>query len=282
MVRQLLTESVMLAFAGGAAGLIIAHWLTQWLHSLLPDRYLFMSFNLNVGLDWRVFGFALGVTTATGVVFGLVPALHASRPDLVTTLKGSGSSVLGGRSLGLRGALVVTEVALALVLLVASGLVVRTLQNVVAIDTGYESSHVLTARLDLAKQSYDETRGRVFQRQLINRLLARPEVETAAFAVTLPLNDSRWENPIRRDGDATRVQTFQRRLRGLFRHDEHPLLAGRQFSERDDDRSPKSRSSTRLWRDSCGRMDRLGTTTAFKGQTIEVIGVARDIKAEPP
>ena len=78
-----------------------------------------------------------------------------------------------------------------------------------AIDTGYESGHVLTARIDLARQNYDEERGRVFQQQLIERLQARPGVEAAGFAVTLPLNDGRWENPIRRDGDPTRVQTFQ-------------------------------------------------------------------------
>ncbi len=240
VIRQLLTESLTLACAGGVAGLMIGSWLTQWLHSLLPEKYLFLSFNLDFGVDWRVFSFMLAITTATGVAFGLVPALQASRPDLVATLKGSGTSGRRGRGVGLRGALVVTEVALALILLVAAGLFVRTLQNAVAIETGYESGHVLTARLDLARQNYGEDRGRVFQGQLIDHLQARPDVEAAAFAVTLPLNDGRWENPIRREGDPTRVQTFHNVVSSRYFDTMNiPLLVGRQFSEHDDARSPK-------------------------------------------
>jgi predicted permease len=280
VIRQLLIESLTLAFAGGVGGLMIGRWLTQWLHSLLPEKYLFLSFNLDFGLDWRVFSFMFAITTATGVVFGLVPALQASRPDLVATLKGAGMVSRRGRGTGLRGTLVVTEVALALVLLVAAGLFLRTLQNAVAIDTGYESGHVLTARIDLDKQSYGEDRGRIFQRQLIDGLQARPDIEAAAFAVTLPLNDGRWENPIRRDGDPTRVQTFQNVVSPrYFDTMSIPLLVGRQFSDRDDDRSPKvailNQTLARImWPD--GNV--VGKRLTFKGQTIEVIGVVRDIK----
>jgi predicted permease len=280
VIRQLLTESLTLAFAGGAAGLMIGRWLTQWLHSLLPEKYLFLSFNLNFGFDWRVFSFMLAITTATGVVFGLVPALQASRLDLVATLKGAGMFSRREHGPGLRGTLVITEVALALILLVAAGLFVRTLQNAVAIDTGYESSHVLTARIDLARQNYGEDRGRVFQRRLIDQLQARPDVDAAAFAVTLPLNDSRWENPVRRDGDPTRVQTFQNIVSPrYFATMNIPLLMGRPFSEHDDDRSPKvailNQTLARImWPDGSA----LGRQLTFKGQTIEVIGVVRDIK----
>jgi len=280
VIRQLLTESLTLAFAGGAAGLMIGRWLTQWLQSLLPEKYLFLSFNLNFDLDWRVFSFMFAMTTATGVVFGLVPAVQASRPDLVATLKGSGMFSRRRRGLGLRGSLVVTEVALALILLVAAGLFVRTLQNAVAIDTGYESGHVLTARIDLAGQNYGEDRSRVFQRQLIDHLQARPDVVAAAFAVTLPLNDARWENPIRRDGDPTRVQTFQNIVSPrYFDAMNIPLLAGRPFSEHDDDRSPKvailNQTLARImWPDGSA----LGQRLTFRGGTIEVIGVVRDIK----
>jgi macrolide transport system ATP-binding/permease protein len=280
VIRQLLTESLTLALAGGAAGLLIGRWLTQWLHSLLPERYLFLSFNLDFGLDWRVFGFMLAITTATGVVFGLVPALQASRPDLVATLKGAGMFRRRESGLGLRGTLVVTEVALALILLVAAGLFVRTLQNAVAIVTGYESGHVLTARIDLARQNYADDRGRVFQRQLIDDLQARPEVAAAAFAVTLPLNDGRWENPIRRAGDPTRIQTFQNVVSARYFDTMNiPLLLGRQFSEHDDDRAPRvailNQTLARImWPDGSA----LGKRLTFKGQTIEVIGVVRDIK----
>jgi putative ABC transport system permease protein len=280
VIRQLLTESLTLAFAGGAAGLMIGRWLTQWLHSLLPERYLFLSFNLDFGLDWRVYSFMLAITTATAVVFGLVPALQASRPDLVATLKGSGPVSRRGRVIGLRDTLVVTEVALALILLVAAGLLVRTLQNAVAIDTGYESGHVLTARIDLARQNYADDRGRVFQRQLIDDLQARPEVAAAAFAVTLPLNDGRWEDSIRRAGDPTRIQTFQNVVSARYFDTMNiPLLVGRQFSEHDDDQSPRvailNQTLARImWPDGSA----LGRRLTFKGQTIEVIGVVRDIK----
>ena len=137
VIRQLLTESLVLALAGGAAGLLIGRWLTQWLHSLLPERYLFLSFNLDFGLDWRVFGFMLAITTATGVVFGLVPALQASRR--ISWRRSRGRHVRRRRVDWDPRYLVVTEVALALILLVGAGLFVRTLQNAVAIVTGYES-----------------------------------------------------------------------------------------------------------------------------------------------
>ncbi len=288
VVRQLLTESLTLAAAGGAAGLMIGRWLSQWLHTLLPEKYLFLTFNLDFGLDWRVFSFMLAITTATGLVFGLMPALQASRPDLVATLKGSGVFSRRGGGSGLRGTLVVSEVALALILLVAAGLFVRTLHNAVGIETGYESGHVLTARIDLARQGYDEDRGRVFQRQLIEHLQARPDVEAAALAVTLPLNDARWENPIRRAGDSTRIQTFQNVVSPrYFDTMQIPLLHGRQFSDHDDAQSPKvailNQTLARImWPD--GRV--LGQRLTFKGQTIEIVGVVRDIKGrnlfEPP
>ena len=280
VVRQLLTESLTLAVAGGAAGLMIGRWLSQWLHSLLPEKYLFLSFNLDFGLDWRVFSFMLAITTATGLVFGLMPALQASRPDLVATLKGSSIFSRRGGGSGLRGTLVVSEVALALILLVAAGLFVRTLHNAVEIETGDQSGHVLTARIDLARQGYDEDRGRVFQRQLIEHLQARPDVEAAALAVTLPLNDARWENPIRRAGDSTRIQTFQNVVSPrYFDTMQIPLLLGRQFSDHDDAQSPKvailNQTLARImWPD--GRV--LGQRLTFKGQTIEIVGVVRDIK----
>jgi macrolide transport system ATP-binding/permease protein len=286
IVRQLLTESLILALAGGLAGLAIGMWLTHWLRSLLPDRYLFLSFNVDFGMDWRVFGFTLAIATATGMLFGLVPALSVSRPNLVLSLKGSRFS--GERGPGLRASLVVIEVALSLILLVAGGLCVRTLLNAAAIDTGYQSKQVLTARLDLEKQNYSESRGRLFQQQLIERLEASHGVSAAAFAVTLPLNDSRWENPIRRDGDPSRIQTFQNLVSPrYFDAMSIPVLAGRQFSSQDDQQSP----GVAILNQTLARMmwpgeNPLGKRLTFRGETIEVIGVVRDIKGrnlfEPP
>jgi macrolide transport system ATP-binding/permease protein len=288
VIRQLLTESVVLALAGGAAGLVVGKWLTLWLRSLLPDRYLFLTFNVDFGVDWRVFTFMLAVATGTGMLFGLVPALQASRPDLVAALKASRSSRGSGLGGGARGTLVVAQVALSLMLLVAAGLCVRTLQNAAAIDTGYDVHHVLTARLDLAKQNYSEARGRMFQQQLTERLQATPSVDAAGLAVTLPLNDSRWENPVRRVGDPTRVQTFQNIVSArYFDVMNIPLVAGRRFAGADDEHAPRvAILNQRLARMMWPNEDPLGRRLTFKGQTLEVVGVVRDIKGrnlfEPP
>jgi macrolide transport system ATP-binding/permease protein len=286
VVRQLLTESVALALAGGVAGLLAGSWLTYWLRSLLPERYLFLSFDLDFGLDWRVFIFTLAIATATGVLFGLVPALQISRPNVVSSLKGGGLS--GRHGIGLRGGLVIAEVALSMMLLVAAGLCVRTLRNAGAIDPGYETARVLTARFDLARHNYSEDKGRVFQQALIERLEALPGVDAAGFAVTLPLNDGRWESPIRREGDPARVQAFQNVVSPrYFEAMRMPLLLGRPFSTRDDQASVKvgilnQTLAAFLWPGESP----LGRRITYRGSAVDIIGVVRDIKGrnlfEPP
>ncbi len=279
VVRQLLTESIVLAMAGGLAGLVVGSWLTRGLRSLLPDRFLFLSFDLALGVDWRVFGFMLAVATATGVLFGLIPALQASRPEMVSALKG-GSLLAGRRETRWRSVLVVIQVAISVVLLTAAGLSVRSLRNAVAIDTGYDAGSVLTARLDLAKQGYDETRGRQFQQQLVERIQSVPGVAVAGFAVTLPLNDGRWEDRIRRDGDATRFQTFQNVVTPrYFAVMDIPMTAGRAFADRDDADGPRvaivNHTLARLlWPGE----QAVGRRVTVKGRSIEIVGVARDIK----
>lgn len=280
LIRQLLTEGGILALAGGIAGLLVGRWLTGWLARLLPDRYLFLAFNVDFGLDWRVFAFTLAVGTATGLIFAVVPALTGSRPDLVSSLKASVSLRGSSAGHGTRRILVTTQVALALVLLIAAGLCVRTLRNAAAIDTGYNVDHVLTARLDLARQHYSELRGRLFQRQLIERLQAVPGIEAAAFAVTLPLNDARWENPIHRAGDPIRIQTFENIVSArYFDVMSIPVVNGKHFSEIDDEHAPR----VAILNQTLARMmwpneSPVGKSPTFKGQSVEVIGVVRDIK----
>ena len=279
IVRQLLTESLALAVAGGAAGLVVGRWLTSWLRSLLPERYLFLSFSLDFGIDWRVFAFTLAVATATGVLFGLVPALHASRPDVIANVKDP-QAFGRRRGPGLRGALVVAEVALSLILLVAATLCIRTLRNTTAIDTGYRAAPVLTGRIDLPRQSYAGERARLFQQALVERIQALPGVGAAGFAVTLPLNDGRWEDAVRRQGDNTRFQTFQNVVSPrYFDVMSIPLLVGRQFTALDDDRAPH----VAILNQTLARMmwpgeNPLGKRLTFKGEPIEVVGMVRDIK----
>lgn len=279
VIRQLLTESIVLACLGGIAGLVLGSWLTNGLRSLLPDRYLFLSFDVDLGVNWRVFGFTLGIATATGVLFGLVPALQGSRPNIVPTLKGM--RVSGERRvIGLRGVMVVTQVALSVILLVAAGLSVRTLRNAAAIDTGYDAGTVLTARMDLAKQNYEEVRARLLQQQLLERLQTIPGVEAAAFAVTLPLNDGRWEDAIRREGEPARMQTFQNVVSPrYFDAMNIPLVAGRRFTNSDDEKAPR----VAILNQTLARMlwpgeNPIAKRVTMNGQSLEVIGVARDVK----
>src|SRR5262245_12896579 len=286
IVRQLLTESLTLALLGGAAGLFIGLWLTEGLRRLLPERYLFLSFKLDFGVDWRVFSFTLAVAVLTGVLFGLVPALKASKPDLVPILKDARLAGPRGGRAGLRSALVVTQVALSLTLLVAAGLCVRTLRNARAIDTGYEIERVLTARIDLGKQNYNQAQGQSFHRQLLERLQALPGVQAAGLAVTLPLNDGRWEDGIYPEGeDNRRVQTFQNLASPRYLETMNiPLLMGRQFSERDDAQAPRvAIVNQTLARSIWPNENPLGKRLTLKmgpdaNQTAEVIGMARDIK----
>ena len=289
IVRQLLTESLTLAVAGGAAGLFIGGLLTKGLRTLLPERYLFLSFNLDFGLDWRVFSFTLAIAMATGVLFGLVPALQASNPDLLPILKDARLAGPRGGRTGVRGALVVLQVALSLVLLVAAGLCVRTLLNARAIDTGYDIERVLTARIDLGKQKYDQARGQHFQQQLIERLQASPGVQAAGFGVTLPLNDGRWEDSIYPDGEANRrVQTFQNVVSPRYLDTLNiPLLQGRQFSDHDSGPAPPvAIVNQTLARRAWPNESPLGKRLTLKTRPAEVIGVVRDIKGrnlfEPP
>jgi predicted permease len=279
VVRQLLTESLVLAFIGGVGGLVVGSWLTRGLRTLLPERYLFLSFNVDFSPDWRVFGYTLGVTTVTGVLFGLVPALQGSRPNLVSGLKGVSASD-DRRSVGVRGALVIVQVALSMVLLVTGALCVRTLLNVAAIDLGYRAGSVLTARLDLAKQRSNDVRGRLLHQQLLARLQALPSVDAAGFAVTLPLNDGRWEDGIRRQGDTTRVQTFLNVISpDYFDALSIPRIAGRVFSDSDDQNAPRvailnQTLARALWPD----QNPIGKRVSMKGQWLEIVGVVRDIK----
>ncbi|HJT26401.1 MAG TPA: ABC transporter permease, partial [Pyrinomonadaceae bacterium] len=156
LIRQLLTESVLVGVAGGALGLLIAVWGTRAISSLVPKGFTSSVYDLNhIRLDWRVFAFTLGLSVLTGIVFGLAAALTASRPDLIGALRNSRAH--GRMSFGLRsfrGWLVVAELALAVVLLLAAGLLVRSFNKLVAVDLSFDRENVLTARIALPRSVY--------------------------------------------------------------------------------------------------------------------------------
>jgi putative ABC transport system permease protein len=186
IVRQMLTESLLLAAAGGAAGLLLAWWGVELLAALSPRDLVDLG---SVRLNLPVLGFTLGVTLLTGVIFGLAPALEATRLDTNETLKEGGKSGTAGRRRArLRGAFVVVEMALALVLLVGAGLMIKSFARLQAVSPGFDPERILTMRVVLPDSKYGEEHQRVtFFRQAVGRLAGLPGVEAAGAVSFLPM-----------------------------------------------------------------------------------------------
>ena len=191
LVRQLLTESVLVGIAGGVLGLLLAVWGTRAIASLVPKGFAASVYDLdNIPIDWRVFAFTLGLSVLTGIVFGLAPALTASKPDLNNALRNSRS--FGLTSFGLRsfrGWLVVAELALAVVLLLGAGLLVRSFNKLMAIDLGFDRENVLTLRVNLPRSIYSQAAQReAVYGELLRRVRSLPGVETAGAINHTPLS----------------------------------------------------------------------------------------------
>ncbi|MBL8191735.1 MAG: ABC transporter permease, partial [Acidobacteria bacterium] len=185
LVTQLLTESILLSMLGGAAGLLLAWWGTSALVSLSPQE---LGALRDIELSWPVLGFTFVVTLLTGLLFGLAPALEASNLNLSETLKEAGRALAGGeRSQRLRSALVVTEIALALVVLVGAGLLIRSFLRLQAVDTGFNAENVLTMRVALPGRRYTQDPQRInFFTKAVDQMQALPGVESAGVINFLP------------------------------------------------------------------------------------------------
>lgn len=188
VIRELLAESLVLAMSGGAAGILVAVWLVKFLGNFRPPG---VSVEIGGGLDARVLLFAFGASMATGILFGLAPALRASRPDLVPELKGgAGATESRGGRWSLRGALVVLQVALSLLVLVGAGLCVRSLKKLQRIDPGFEPSKVVLMSFDLRLNNYTPSMAADFYDRLLARVRTLPGVEAASLGMTTPLSGS--------------------------------------------------------------------------------------------
>ena len=187
LIRQLLTESILLACLGGLAGLLLNLWLIDLLSALKPTVPL--SLNVEFQTDWRVLGFTLLLSVLAGIVFGLVPALQASKHELVTALKDQSSQLGDRRSVfSLRNALVIGQVALSIVVLMGAGLFLRSLNRARAINPGFDARHVLTLSFNTAAQGYDATKAGQFYQQLSGRVQALPGVKNVSMAQSAPLS----------------------------------------------------------------------------------------------
>ncbi|HLU38256.1 MAG TPA: ABC transporter permease [Planctomycetota bacterium] len=284
LVRQLLTESVLLAALGGAAGVFLALWATDLLMRFDPP--LPVPVDLDLGIDGTVLGFGLAVTMLTGIVFGLVPALRATRLDLVSALKNEQPAAGRGlRRIALRDALVVGQIAACVVLLAVAGLFVRGLQHAHTADPGFDTSNMLLLDLPVAIQGYDEARARGFYDQLAARLEALPGVRAVTLADNVPLGLDRQRRFIAVEGYEPRPgedMEFDFNIVGVryFETMGIPLVRGRASTAEDRAGSlpvvvVNETFARRFWPGE----DALGKRIRYDGERFaEVVGVARDGK----
>ena len=236
LIRQLLTESVLLASAGGAAGVLLAVWIVKVLLAFKPP--IDFPLALDVSVDWRVLLFSLAVSVAAGVIFGFAPALQATRPNLVGALKDTAAQG-GSVKTKLRSVLVVAQISISLVVLIAAGLVVRTLQQLQTMNPGFDTRNALTMSFDLGLQGYDEARGQQFYKQLTERLHALPGVESAAVMSYIPLSINYNSNQIFVEGrPAERGENAPAAMTAsagpaYFKTMGTPVLQGREFTDAD-------------------------------------------------
>jgi putative ABC transport system permease protein len=191
IVRQLLSETLLIAGLGGATGLLTGSWMLEGLLALAPENIPQLN---RVGLSYPVLLFTLGVAALTCVLCGLLPALHASRADLHTALKEGGRTIGGSSREGTRKTLLVVEVSLALVLLVGAGLLVRSMVRVLSVDPGFNAENLLTMRLTLAGNSYQGPRRLAFYDECLTRIGSLPGVRAAALTLSLPIDGSFWNS----------------------------------------------------------------------------------------
>ena len=284
LVRQMLTESFVLASLGAALGLAIAFWTARSLAAFLPPYASRATFDTRP--DAVVFAFTLGLTVITTLLFGLAPTLHASKQDLVTAMKDNTATVgRGPRKVSLRHALVITQVALSMVALISAGLFVRSLRQAYRADPGFDSHGVLLASFDPFLSGYDESSGREFYRRLVERVRTVPGIQSATLARRLPLTDGgiAFAN-VAIDGYAP-AKDEDMRLNyetvgpQYFQTMRIPFVHGRDFDERDQEGTRgvviiNETMARRYWPGG----DALGRRIKLTKDWLEIVGIAKDVK----
>jgi predicted permease len=292
LVRQLLTESVMLALLGAAAGLLFAWWINAAFMAFKPPIPPPFTFSADLRLDVRTFVFTAVLAAAAGIAFGLVPALQTSRPDLVTALKADAGSDRRWRPSKLRSALVIMQVAVSLVLLVSAGLFIRSLERTENLDPGIRTAGRVAVPVDLELQGYDEAKGRAFYRAALDRIGALPFVRCASMTSSLPMGFRNQGIPFRVAGREP-APGEQAPFAGYFAVGVRsfdtmgtPLLAGRDFTDADAAGAPRvcivnQALASRFFPEegALGRRIAVGPSDA---ETREIVGIAGDVAMQTP
>jgi predicted permease len=294
LVTQLLVESLMLAGAGALGGLAIAGATAPIVLGFFvsPD----VPQPISTAPDWRILAFTAAVATATGVLFGIAPALQSTRPNVAPTLKDQATSVLGGQG-RLRKVLVASQIAVSLLLIIGATLFLRTLDNLLAVDIGFDTSRLLSFGVDPSLNGYDPPRLRQFATSLLERLNRAPGSDGAGLASTRLLEGNQWNTSMtvegyQAKGDENSTQWANSVSPGYFKAMGIPILAGRDFNERDEHAAapgagvPSFRVAVvneRFARHYFGDSNPIGRRIGFGGDPntptpIEIVGVVRNAK----
>ncbi len=287
LLGQLLLESCLLALLGGAASLVVARWTLALIVSMLPAE---PAATIAVHISPAVMLFAAVLALGTGVLFGLYPSLHSTRPDLVTVLKSASGQPSGARAAArFRSSLVTAQIALSMALLVAAGLFIRSLANVSRVDLGLKTKGVVEFRISPALNGYQPTRSRALFEQVEQRLSAIPGVTGVSEALVPILSGSSWGNDVNVEGfqsgpDIDSNARYNEVGAGYFRTLGIPLLAGREFTDDDDAKAPKVTIINEAFakkfgldpHDAVGK--HIGTGGRDSDLDTEIIGIVQDAK----
>jgi predicted permease len=285
LLKQLLTEGLILAAFGAAGGLLVGHWCRHALVLLFPARGG-VAMHLPGEIDWRVLALSGAVCLITTVLLGLVPAMQTGKIDVAGALKSDSTAVVGGGGRAwVRSGLVVVQVSLSFVLLVGAGLLLQSLQKIRTTSPGFSTHQVLDTAVNLVSAGYDAQRAQTFQDELLTRVKSLPGVESAAFARMTPLSYGSFSSsPIAVDGYQPPPEerpTVQYNEVGpdYFTTMGIPLLSGREFARSDDEKAAfvvivNETMAGRYWR---GK-NPIGERVQVKGRWMQVVGVAKDSK----
>jgi putative ABC transport system permease protein len=287
LIRQLLTESLVLAVAGGALGLLLAYWGVKSLIAISPRDIPRLD---EIGIDWRVLLFTLGISLATGVVFGLAPAMQTSKTELNEALKEGGRTSTAVRGKWLRGGLVVAEIALSLVLLIGAGLMIKSFAVMQKVDMGFNPTNLVTMNLQLSRTRYQGRQGAEFYRKVIERTESLPGVvaggaTTAIFISSLPNSAGfsiEGRPPFNPNEQLEAPIDFV--TPGYFRAMGVPLIKGRELTEQDDTTTPRvvlinQTFAEQFWpdEDPIGKRMTFGTPGPDT-QWLTIVGVVGDMR----
>jgi len=285
LLRQLLSESLLLAVLGGLAGLGVAYGTLVFIASILPPE---ASSLLELRIRPSVVAFTAAVSLGTGLIFGLYPALHSTRADLVTMLKSTAGQPSGARAAArFRSALVTAQIALSMALLVTAGLFIRSLMNLSRVDLGIRTDNMVTFSISPMLNGYDSLGIRTLFQRVEEELAALPSVTAVSAALVPVLGGSSWGSGVRVEGfewgpDVDNGSRFNGVSAGYFATMGIPLLAGREFAEADDADQPSvaivNEAFTRKF--NLGGREAVGKRMSFGGEEldVEIVGVVQDSK----